>query len=90
MVTSRQVSPDSLWEFILAVLARNPPEHTFNCLAAGPLEELVGYFDADFIDRIEAAARDDEIFRELLRGVWRPHGVSAEVWHRVELARGII
>lgn len=90
MVTSRQVSPDTLWEFILAVLVRDPPEYTFHCLAAGPLEELIGYFGADFIDRVETAARDDEAFRELLRGVWEPHGVSAEVWRRVELARGII
>ncbi|KRB03238.1 DUF6869 domain-containing protein [Lysobacter sp. Root690] len=90
MVTSRQVSPDTLWEFILAVLARNPPEHTFYCLAAGPLEELIGYYGADFIDRIESIARDDEAFRELLHGVWKPPGVSAEVWRRVELARDIM
>lgn len=90
MVTSRQVSPDALWEFILAVLARNPPEHTVHCLAAGPLEELIGYFGADFIDHIEAAARDDDAFRDLLHGVWEPHGVSAEIWRRVERARGII
>lgn len=78
---------EDLWAFILAVLSKSPPQQVLDVLAAGPLEELLGYAGAEYIDKIEEEARSNPPFRYLLGGVWQ-HGTPDDIWHRVEIARG--
>ncbi|WP_051943746.1 MULTISPECIES: DUF6869 domain-containing protein [Luteibacter] len=75
---------DDIWNVILHILAKSPPKEVLGMLAAGPLEDLIHYRGADFIDRIEIRARQDPAFRELLNGVWESS--SPDVWARVERA----
>lgn len=78
---------ETVWRFILKVVAKRPSEWTLGMLAAGPIEDLIGVCGDDFIDRIEAEALRDPLFRRTLHGVWRTTSSQA-VWDRVELARG--
>jgi hypothetical protein len=79
---------ETIWRFILKVVARRPAGHVLGMLAAGPIEDLIGVCGDDFIDRIEAAARRDPVFRRTLHGVWRTTS-SEDVWARVVAARGL-
>lgn len=56
-------------------------------LAAGALESVLGMHGDRMIGGVEAEARRDPAFRELLTGVWR-HGMSEHVWRRVLAASG--
>jgi hypothetical protein len=78
--------PELLWRFILAAYRRQLSGHIFGMLAAGPLEDLLSYYGREYIERVEALAREDERFRLLLGGVWRL-GMTEEVWGRVQSAR---
>ncbi len=78
---------EAIWRFILKVVAKRPSEWTLCMLAAGPIEDLIGICGDDFIERIEAEARRDPVFRRTLHGVWRS-GSSEAVWDRLVRARG--
>lgn len=77
----------AVWRFIVKVIARRPSEWALGVLASGPIEDLIGEYGDEFIDRIEAAARRDPVFRRTLHGVWRTTS-SEDVWARVVAARG--
>ena len=79
--------PEAVWRFILKVIAKQPSEWALGMLAAGPIEDLIGACGEDFIDRIEAEARRDPIFRRTLHGVWQTTN-RPDVWERVVLTRG--
>ena len=68
-----------LWEFILEVYKRDPPDKAIGSLAAGPLEDLLAKRGPDFIDRVEDRARKDPKFNYVLGGVWR-NSMTDEVW----------
>jgi len=87
MLVTRECPPEDIWEFILEVLKRSPPPKVIEVLAAGPLEDLLGYAGDQYIDAIEVEARNNPAFRDLLGGVWQ-NRMSQEVWARVELVRG--
>jgi hypothetical protein len=77
--------PERAWYFIL--YAPDDPrcaEH-FGVLAAGPLEDLLSFHGAAFIDRVEALAHQNPKFAFLLGGVWQ-FQMSDEIWARVQLA----
>lgn len=78
--------PELCWKAILEILRRKPGNKVLGVLAAGPLEDLIGYHGPGFIDRIETEARTNPDFRYLLGGVWESS--SADVWKRVVRARG--
>lgn len=78
---------ETLWRFIGKVVAERPSECALGMLAAGPLEDLIGERGEAFIDRIEAAAEHDPVFRRTLHGVWRS-SASADIWTRIERVRG--
>ena len=84
--TSMAAQPEDCWRAILEVLRRRPPESVINMLAAGPLEDLIENCGPQFIDRIEAEARGNPAFRQLLGGVWKSS--TDAIWARVENARG--
>ena len=83
---SSSATPDDCWQAIIEVLARNPPDKVVGMLAAGPLEDLIEYHGAEFIDRIETESRRSASFHHLLGGVWESS--TPEVWARVQKARG--
>ena len=78
--------PERAWAIILEILQRQPPEEALGLLAAGPLEDLLSEHGPAFIERVEARARDDPAFKDLLRGVWRL-SMSDEIWARVQAAQ---
>ncbi|ROU08118.1 DUF6869 domain-containing protein [Lysobacter enzymogenes] len=87
MFVLRPVDFETMWQFVMAVLARKPPGHVLGYLAAGPLEDMIACFGDYFIERIEDTARRDPAFRDLLHGVWKNRTPDA-LWERVKAARG--
>ncbi|MGO1072491.1 DUF6869 domain-containing protein [Lysobacter sp. CA199] len=81
------VDRETMWQFVMGVLARNPPDAVLGYLAAGPLEDMIADFGDYFIERIERTALNNAAFRELLHGVWKNCTPDA-IWQRVEIARG--
>lgn len=82
-------SPEQRFEAILNALANTKPDPshpTFQVLAAGPLEDLLGAHGAVLIERVEVEARRNPAFNLLLGGVWQ-NEISKEVWARIQAAR---
>ena len=80
--------PQLAWEIVLDIFRAPHHESVDWSLAAGPLEDLLAWHGVDIIEKIEAEARADRKFKELLHGVWRsttPHAI----WSRFEAARNI-
>jgi hypothetical protein len=80
-------SPESAWLAIVELSRQPLSSKQISALAGGPLENLLAYHGAVFIDRIEKEARVYRAFRHLLGGVWRS-SISEQVWKRVEMIRG--
>ena len=80
---------EDIWRFILKVIERRPSEWALGMLAAGPVEDLISTCGCDFIDRIEAEAHRNPLFRETLLGVWQ-NSTPPDLWARVERARGTL
>jgi hypothetical protein len=87
MFILRTVDHETMWRFVMGVLARNPPDSVLGYVAAGPLEDMIADFGDYFIERIEHTALHDAAFRELLHGVWKNCTPDA-IWQRIEIARG--
>jgi len=80
-----QCNPDVAFEVILEILHAPHGDTVTAILAAGPLENLIGYWGPTFIDRIEIEAMKNPAFRHLLGGVW--YNGTPEVWQRIEAVR---
>lgn len=80
-------NPEAVWLAVLRILQRKLTEDQLALLAAGPMEDLLALYGDKFIERIEAEAKRSPTFAHLLGGVWR-QGMPAEIWRRVEAARG--
>ena len=59
---------EQCWSGILEVVRRRPPERVLGMVAAGLVEDLLDGSGAVFIERIEAEAATDPVFRRMLRG----------------------
>ncbi len=79
--------PEEAWLIILAIKEQAISEDAIALLAAGPMEDLLAHHGNAFIERVEAEARRNPRFNNLLGGVWRS-SISEDVWRRVEAARG--
>jgi hypothetical protein len=90
--------PELGWEIIRHVVRQCAEEDLFSdteteaqniagLLAAGPLEDLLAFHGANFIERIEAEARRDRRMFWTLGGVWQ-NSMTDEVWERVQRAAG--
>ena len=62
--------PEAAWPVIVEIVRRSVNDRMLGFVAAGPLEDLIRLHAATFIDRIEAAAKDDEQFRKAVSGAW--------------------
>jgi len=78
--------PEVAWPAILQILQRELTEDQTAMLAAGPLETLLCWHGAAFVDRIEQAAERNQRLNHLLGGVWRSD-MPPEVWDRIEKVR---
>jgi len=63
--------PEALWLLILKIHHRDTSPAIQEVLSAGPIEELLARYGTDFIDRVEAEARNDPSFAKVLGGVWQ-------------------
>jgi len=81
-------SPNLALDFILQALPLFETDEDVAVLAAGPMEDLLGYHSESLIDRIEAEAAENGRFRLLLSGVWGRNNVRIEVWRRLQKAIG--
>jgi uncharacterized protein DUF6869 len=83
-------SPTQAFDVILEILRQiehQPESELFQVLAAGPVEDVLGYNGEAVIEKVESAAARDPSFKLLLGGVWKnrmPH----DIWERVQQARG--
>jgi hypothetical protein len=73
--------PDEWWETVLQMV-HLAPEGCLGHVAAGPLENLLGRYGDQVIDRVEAEARADAKFARTLHGVYRLT-MTDRVWGRV-------
>ena|SRR5581483_7315265 len=74
--------PELCWTLILQLADKATLDLQFSSIAAGPLEDLLCHNGPDFIERIEAEAKKNSHFRNLLSGVWR-NTIDSEVWERI-------
>ena len=82
-----QTEPEEAWKVIEAIRQATGSDYILECLAAGPLEDLLAEHGDQFIDRVETLARRDQQFRKLLGGVWR-NDISDKVWSRIRAVAG--
>ena len=75
--------PEEAWAFILEVLRNDDSSVVAENLSAGPLEDLLVYHGATFIDRIEQEAHRNPRFAWLLGGVWQ-NAMPDLIWQRVQ------
>jgi hypothetical protein len=75
--------PHDLIEFVLEVLALNPPNLVREVLAAGPLEDYLATLGDEVIGDVERLAKSNPQFASLLGGVWK-NAMSDDVWNRVQ------
>lgn len=80
-------SPDMAWTLILEILKTDQSHAVVANLAAGPVEDLLAQHGLEFIDKVEAQAKNDPLFKHLLGGVWQ-NDMPDEIWNRVEAAAG--
>lgn len=76
-------APEKLWLLILAVHAKDQSPRIQEVLSADPMEQLLGRYGAEFIDRVETQARIDPGFAKLGGGVWQST-MSQDIWLRVQ------
>jgi len=76
--------PTRTWAVIRCILELgSQDEKVLDDLAAGPLETLLARHGRDVIEWIEAEAKSNPKFRDLLKGVWG-NAIDESVWTRVQ------
>lgn len=76
-------APEHQWRFIQAAVAQAESDEELEHVAAGPMEHLMGWHGADYIDAVETQAAVNPKFARMLGGVWK-YMMSDEVWGRVQ------
>jgi hypothetical protein len=75
--------PEHQWQFVRAAISQAESDEELGHIAAGPMEHLMGWHGADYIDAVEAQAASDPKFARMLAGVWK-YMMNDEVWRRVQ------
>jgi len=78
--------PDTAWQAIMEISHLELTAEQEGLLAAGPLETLLAWHGAVFIDRVADEAKRNPRFSHLLGGVWR-HRMPEEIWQRILIIR---
>ena len=71
--------PELCWKFVELAAASDLTDIEVAYIAAGPLEDVLGYHGARLRERVEEAARRDPGMRRMLGGVWKGH-MSNDDW----------
>lgn len=77
--------PELAWSVVLEILERTHSTQALECLAAGPLEDLLAEHGNRLIELVEQEAQQSSAFRGLLAGVWQ-NTMSDDLWLRVQAA----
>jgi hypothetical protein len=80
--------PEHAWRLTLAMIDRADDPLTLAYVAAGPLEDLLAWHGAAFVDRVVSLASTDPRFREALGSVWGHKRFAAHIYERVQVAIG--
>src|SRR5262249_50028490 len=76
--------PPHAWTVILCILGLSHQDGgALDNLAAGPLETLLARHGRDVVEWVEAEAKSNPKFRDLLKGVWG-NAIDKSVWTRVQ------
>ena len=80
--------PARAWAVILCILSTaHQDENALDNLAAGPLETLLARHGRDVVEWVEAEAKANPKFKELLKGVWG-NAIDEAVWAKVRSLSG--
>jgi hypothetical protein len=78
---------DDAWQLVLALVGRVRTDAQCYFVAAGPVEDSFVRFGEVWIERIEARARTDAMFRKVLGGVWESR-IEYHTYRRILAAAG--
>ncbi|MDZ7862294.1 DUF6869 domain-containing protein [Acidovorax sp.] len=81
-------APEMAWQFILAVIARKPPQQVLQVLSALLLEDLLTAHGPLFIERAARQAATCDVFKKLLGDVWLDPE-DTPVWRDVYAIAGV-
>jgi hypothetical protein len=76
-------TPEQQWQFILPAVALAETDDELACIAAGPIEHLLGWHGEKYIEKVERQAATDPQFGRALTGVWK-YLIKDEIWARVQ------
>jgi hypothetical protein len=62
--------PEDCWRFIRFACDLSPTDDQLGLLGAGILEDLMDYHGLDFLDRVEAAAKESPLMQTVVDAVW--------------------
>jgi uncharacterized protein DUF6869 len=79
--------PESAWLVILEIPRLDASDMILANVAAGPVEDLLVEHGNAFIERVEATAKSDPVFRKMLGAVWK-RNISDDVWTRLKAVAG--
>ncbi len=75
--------PETAWALVLELIENAPENDALGWVGAGPLEDLLSERGADFIERVEVLARQNDRFRDCLASVWGWSRMPPEVYSRM-------
>lgn len=75
--------PEKAWPIILAIRSATDNNLILATLAAGHFEDLIQRHGNEFIERIEALAKQDESFRHFIGGAWKHRDMSQDLLDRL-------
>ena len=75
---------EDAWERILALIDHARTDDSLLLVGAGPLEDLLTLYAADFIERVEAKAASDSRFRISLSNVWGFSVIEPSLYSRIQ------
>jgi Family of unknown function (DUF6869) len=79
--------PELAWPVILEIPRIDASDMMLANVAAGPLEDLLVNHGSEFIERVEALAKIDPVFRKMLGAVWK-NNISDDIWARLKVVAG--
>jgi hypothetical protein len=74
--------PERAWRIIVGLSAQKLNPEVEAIIAAGPLENMLGLYGAEIIDRVELLAKSSLEFNHLLALVWRSE-IDDALWKRI-------
>ena len=81
-------NPEAAWDFIVALIERAASDEALQCVAAGPLEDLLCDHGPQFIERAEHLARTNTRFRTALAIVRGETRMDASTQKRLRAVAG--